>query len=768
MMETSMGGAPMALNQQPIDTPAMRERQDPAKVDGDGLTQLELSRFLEDIRDEPQWRSMANRCADYYDHNQLSDDVLAEYRRLGLPPFVINLIHPTINTVLGMEAKTRTDWQVIFDDDQFEDVALALNKKVTEAERMSQADRAISNAYAGQIKAGLHWVEVGWNSNPFGYRYRVRDVHRREMWWDYRKREVEDWRYLVRKQRFDADQLLLAFPKMKEMILSAVEGGTTWQEYCLRLDEGTGLGQFVDLERAMTIEDQEWISSNRRQLGVFEVWYRKFITGYVARVGDQTIEIDEKNPRHMLAIAHGAMQPIKATYPKLRQAIFIGAHRVFDRPSPYPHRKLPYVPLFGYREDSTGIPYGLIRGMLSSQDDINARRAKAHALLNSRRVEADEDAVATKYNSHEDAADEASRHDSYIVLNPNRKNLQHGFRVQDNQDLAVGQAQVLSEAKGEIHQTSGVFPPMAGDNKGSLSGLAINSLVEQGTQTLAEINDNYTWARREVGELTLELVKHDSMHEHTVKVGEGKAAKSIVLNKRPEAAWDGNTGAPVTVENAVAGAAVKLILDDVPSTPAWRQQQSSQLAEITKSLPPQLQAFVVPFYMESTDIRDRKKIAKILRKQMGIPEDGAEGEDQPDPQVAEMQQQYEAQVQDLTGQLQQAMEALQKLQAEATNKTGELQVKQQAVEAKAEVDQQNAETKRIEAEAKVAALALKAEGDAMARQDSAIEERQEPAPNMVSQVVEAIEPALEEMTAMIRELAREVDQLQKAKAAPAK
>jgi uncharacterized protein YraI len=58
-----------------------------------------------------------------------------------------------------------------------------------------------------------------------------------------------------------------------------------------------------------------------------------------------------------------------------------------------------------------------------------------------------------------------------------------------------------------------------------MSGLAINSLVEQGTQTLAEINDNYIWGRREVGEQTMELVKFDSRTSIRCVVGEGKARK---------------------------------------------------------------------------------------------------------------------------------------------------------------------------------------------------------------------------------------------------
>lgn len=747
MMESTYQRHAVPLNMEPANGPQMRERE-AAKVDGDGLSLGQLEKFLTDIRDEPEWRSMANRCADYYDHNQLSDEVRAEFRRLNLPPLVINLIHPTINTVLGMEAKTRTDWQVTFEDERFEEVALALGQKVTEAERMSAADRAISNAYAGQIKAGLHWVEVNWNSNPFGYRYRVRDVHRRECWWDWRTRDIEDWRYFVRRQRFDADRLRKSFPQFREMIDAAVEGGTTWQEYAHFIDDTTRLGQFIDIERALTFDDQEWIDTTRKQLSVFEVWYRVYVRGYVARLGETVIEVDRENPRHMLAIAQGAMKPTLATFPRLRQAIFIGPQRVIDRPSPMPHRKIPYVPFFGYREDLTGAPYGLIRGMLSSQDEINSRRSKMRAMLNARRVEADEDALSLKHNTHDDAADEASRHDSYIILNPNRKNGQHGFRVSDNADLSVGQGQVLTESKQEIHQTSGVFPPMAGDNKGGLSGLAINSLVEQGTQTLAEINDNYSWARREVGDQVLELVKHDSTGEETVSVGESKKSrKLIILN-----GWDNNTGVPVS-KNHVASAQVKLVLDDVPSTPAWRQQQSAHLAEITKAMPPDMQAFIVPFYIESTDLRDRKKIASLLRKQMGLPEPGMEDEEQQSlpPEVQAQLEQSEVAVQELSAKLEQMGQENAALKLAKHGKDAEVAVKAKAADEKAALDRDRLDLDRARAahEAQLKAAATAATAPTAATPDQG---------SIVQEVTEALEPAIEEMTATMRELAKDFDQ----------
>jgi len=130
-----------------------------------GVGQLE--RWLDEIRNQPQWRREADKCADYYDGNQLTSEALDARQEKGLGELTTNFVAPTVNAVLGMEAKTRTDWQVGADDDKYADVAEALNAKLHEAEREAQADRANSDAYAGQIKAGFSVVEVSRESNPF-------------------------------------------------------------------------------------------------------------------------------------------------------------------------------------------------------------------------------------------------------------------------------------------------------------------------------------------------------------------------------------------------------------------------------------------------------------------------------------------------------------------------------------------------------------------------------------------------------------------------
>src|SRR3990167_7234381 len=161
---------------------------------GEGLSLQQLEDMLSDIRFQPLWREEAAKCADYYDGHQLTQDRLDRMDRLGIPPLVTNLIAPAINAVLGMEAKTRTDWRVTQENevqDVQEEMLDAMNAKLNEAERESRADRAISDAYAPQVKAGLGWVEVSRSSDALAYPYRVASVHRDEIWWDWRARQPD-------------------------------------------------------------------------------------------------------------------------------------------------------------------------------------------------------------------------------------------------------------------------------------------------------------------------------------------------------------------------------------------------------------------------------------------------------------------------------------------------------------------------------------------------------------------------------------------------
>jgi hypothetical protein len=598
--------ADVVIGEKPTDTGV------PEDLANSALPRDQVEQFLREIKHQPNWRREADRAADYYDGNQLSSETVEKLKERGQPPLVTNLIKPTVDTVLGMEAKTRSDWRVRpEDDDQCPDeLAEGLSVKLKHAEIESRADRAVSDAYAAQIKAGLGWVEVAREHDPFKCPYRVKYVHRREIFWDWRAEQpdLSDARYLIRRRWLELEHAIALMPQYATLFRMLTGG---WAGFDPLIEADTKLVQSWEIERDTRMSAEDWRDMERLRVCLYEIWYRKWVRGFVMTLPNgTTMEADFNNPRHNEAIVAGIARIKQATFQKVRLAWYCGPHFLYDVPSPYKHNQFPYVPFFGHREDLTGVPYGLVRSMISPQDEINARKSKMLWSLNSRRVVTDSDAVL----DHGKAAAEVARPDAYVILNANRKP-QSSFKVEPGGELASQQYQVMQEAKQEIAESSGIHKAMQGQTSGATSGLAINSLVEQGLNTLAEINDNFRYSRRLVGEMLFELVKQSLMQGPSkVTVGEGKSKRVIPLNVPVR---DPQTGQMVTV-NDVAAVRAKIVLDDIPSTPTYRMQQLQMLTEITKSLPPNLQGFVIDFVIEATDMPRRHELADRLRAAVGI------------------------------------------------------------------------------------------------------------------------------------------------------
>ena len=619
----------VVMGEAPTDTGIPEDLEDSALPRG----QVEM--FLREIKHQPHWRREADRAADYYDGNQLSPETVEKLKDRGQPPLITNIIKPTIDTVLGMEAKTRTDWRVRPEDDEEcdDDLAEGLSVKLKHAETESRADRAVSDAYSAQIKAGLGWVEVAREHDPFKCPYRVRYVHRREIFWDWRAEQpdLSDARYLIRRRWLELEHAIALMPQYATLFRMTTGG---WAGFDPLLEQDSRLVQSWEIERDTRIAATDWRDIQRMRICLYEIWYRKWVRGYTMTLPNGTVmEADFNNPRHNEAIVAGIAKVKQATFQKVRLAWYTGPHFLYDVPSPYKHNQFPYVPFFGHREDLTNVPYGLIRSMVSPQDEVNARKSKMLWSLNSRRVVADSDAVT----DHGKAAAEVARPDAYVILNANRKP-QSTFRVDPGGELATQQFQVMQEAKQEIAEASGIHKSMQGQQSGAKSGVAINSLIEQGVNTLAEINDNYAFARRLVGEMLFELVKQNLMQGPSrVTIGEGQQKKVITFN---QPAMDPETGRPVML-NDVAKVKAKVVLDDVPSTPTYRQEQLRMMTEVTKALPPQLQAMVVDFIIEATDLPKRHALADRIRAAVGIQDPEQQ------KQAAAAQQQAAAMAQDM-------------------------------------------------------------------------------------------------------------------------
>jgi hypothetical protein len=670
----------------PADNPALPS-SDPFATPGQplvtsrpdaGLSLEQLEKLLSDIRFQPKWRDEASKAVDYYDGHQISVDRLARMEKLGIPPLITNLIRPTIDAVLGLEAKTRTDWRVIQEDEASpvpETLINAMNQKLTEAERETRADRAISDAFASQIKSGIGWVEVSRNVDAMAYPYRVETVHRDEIWWDWRGKrpDLTDSRYLIRKRRFDVDELTAMMPEHAQLIEKATTGGfRTWQ-WDTRDLYSPDLAYAAEIERITNLDENEWRDAERNRATLFEVWYRQWKRGHLLKLpNDRIVPFDEQDQRHAAAVMAGVIAPYEGIYSELRVAFYLGPHKLYDFKSPYKHPYFPYVPFWGFREDKSQVPYGLVRGMISPQDVVNSADARMHWMLNARRLIAHSNAIDGRANDWRHVQDELSRPDAVVLLDPNNPNAV--FKVEQDFQLTNQQYQRRLQAANDIENAGGVYKSMLGKEGGATSGIAINALVEQGSVTLAEINDNYRFSRRQVGDMLFSMVREDMigvpMAVNVPTTFGGRKKETVLLNQpRPDGGMDNN----VALLNA------KVVLADVPSTPAFRAQQLQVMSEVVKSLPPEMQMATVDVLIKLTDVPDREMLIERLRRLAGI-------QDIPPEMEEQVMQQQQAQ--------QQEAMALQKAQMEAN--IMESQAKAEKTKAEAHKLVQDAELARIE------------------------------------------------------------------------
>lgn len=582
----------------------------------DEITTTKLESFLSDIRAQPIFRPLCDKCADYYDGNQITPQMLSELERRGQPALVHNLIAPTIDGVLGLEVKTRTDVRLVADDDEGLPVVDAMNQQLHEAARLSMTDRACADAFAGQIKTGIDWVEVGRESDPFRYPYTVQQVHRNEIWWDWHSKrlDLEDCRWLMRRRWLDVDTIAQAFPAHKELIEAVAQG---WQGYegwgeFHSLGNGSSLVDAHATEVSSNIVRGDWWDSDRRRALIYEVYYRVWDRKPVLKTQDgQVVLYDKTNKMHAAALAAGVVTVEVANFSRMRQAYFVGPHKLADRDSPHPHNKFPYVPFFGYREDKSNIPYGLVRRMLSPQDEINHRRNKLTWLLNLKRVIKDNDAMMNM--SDEQMMDELHRADGVVNLNPNRQNRDaNAFRIELDSGIAAQQYQVLQSAQKEIQDVAGVYSAFLGQESGATSGVAIDSLVEQGTVTLSKLLDNYKFARQQVHELLLANIIADiGDKQKTVRINvdSPKKTKTIVLNERITDEFN-----RTKINNSVLRTKMRVVLDDVANTATYRQQVNLALMNMVGQLPPEYQAPLIEMIVETSDVANRNEVLQQIRK----------------------------------------------------------------------------------------------------------------------------------------------------------
>ena len=617
------------------------------------FSQRQLQALCSDIDSQPKWRDAANKACAYYDGDQLPPEVLQVLKDRGQPMTIHNLIAPTVDGVLGMEAKTRTDLLVISDDpdDETEKLAEAINAEFADACRLGNMNKARSDAYAEQIKAGLSWVEVRRNSDPFGPEFKVSTVSRNEVFWDWLSREADlsDCRWLMRRRWMDTDEAKATFPGMAQVIDYAIDDWRGFVDTTVTEGQPSPLMSAWEEYQSWDRQQNEWLQRERRRVLLQVVYYRTFDRlPVMALSSGRVVAFDKNNLMHAVAVASGRVQVRVGRVSRIREAWFVGPHFIVDRPCSAPQGMFPLVPFWGYRKDKTGEPYGLISRAIPAQDEVNFRRIKLTWLLQAKRVIMDEDATQLSDN---ELMEQIERPDGIIKLNPARKNqksVADVFRVEQDFQVASQQFQVMQESEKLIQDTMGVYSAFLGQDSNASSGVAISNLVEQGATTLAEINDNYQFACQQVGRLLLAYLLDDlkKRRNHAVVINrdDRQRRQTIVLNA------EGDNG---ELTNDISRLNTHIALAPVLQTPAFKAQLAQRMSEVIQGLPPQVQAVVLDLWVNLLDVPQKQEFVERIRAALGTPkspdEMTPEEQEAAAQQQALEQQQAELQMREMTG-----------------------------------------------------------------------------------------------------------------------
>ena len=583
----------------------------------EGLSLSIFTNWLRDIQNQPTWRYKADIEMEYVDGNQLSSEVLEAQKQRGIPPAIEPLIGPAIEAVVGLEAKTRMDWRVESNGDDGDDVAKALGYKLNQAERHSGADKACSNAFKPQACVGLGWVEVSRESDPFKFPYRCTDIHRNEMFWDMLDRDMMlgSARYLIRRRWTDVAQAKIKFKEHADLIQYAYSGWAGLGTYGAPQHDGgtsTNMAMAWDQQRGWSIEESEWLDTNRARVCLFECWYRRWEEVLVLTTPDgRVVEYNETNAVHVIAVASGQVIPRKATVSRMYQSYWLGPHKLYDGKTPYRHNKFPYVPFWGKKEDRTGVPYGLTRGMVYLQDNVNASISKIRWGLSAIRTERTKGVVAMKDEQFRQAI---ARVDADIILDPVEMAKPGAmFKVYRDFQLTEQQYKMLDDSRRGIERASGITNGFAGREGTATSGVQEQTQVEQSVQSLAGLMDNFKFARAEVGELLLSMIVEDMIdkpnQQVVIKGNVVTPDKTVTLN------------VPVTdeasgiqyMDNDVSRIMLRVEFTDVPSTPTFRAQQLSAMSEAFKSMPQQYQIVALPHLLALMDVPDKEEIITAIQ-----------------------------------------------------------------------------------------------------------------------------------------------------------
>lgn len=434
----------------------MRSKQDTA------THQLMVDRFEEWDDATLDAREEAERDADYRDGKQWTDAELAALAERNQPAIVVNRIAKKINYLRGDEIANRADPKALPRTMMHDDDVMAATDAIRyvcdqqDFDRVSSAiwDDILVYGHGGCVvetadeEVGGQGMAAMMDGTTTRQTTVIRYVPWDRQWFDPHSREADysDAAYLGVNLWMDQADAVESYGERADV-------ADDYEQHLQAKD--------LDGNSSTTYDDKpnRWVDGKRKRVRIVEAYYRKGDDWWTCHFTQSGFVVPPKPTGYLDEQGHHIC-------PLIMASAFVD--RQCNR-------------------------YGLVRGMIGPQDEINKRRSKLLHQLSVRQLWLEEGAVSDVQRARREAA----KPDGVVTVEPNA--LAGGrVRIESNADMASGQASLLAEAKGEIDSIGPDNSAALG--VGSSSGRELQIRQNIGSRELASVTDNHRRLKRTVYE----------------------------------------------------------------------------------------------------------------------------------------------------------------------------------------------------------------------------------------------------------------------------
>lgn len=556
-----------------------------------GLTVNQLVTMFEDAEEASDTpRKLAERDRDYYDGKQLTSAEKAELAKRGQPDLIFNVIGPKIDYLTGLEALNRTDPRGFPKTPQDEDAAEACTDALRFIKDDCGLDQAFSLAWEHLLIEGYGGIELTVEDTGNG------DIAINALGWDWdrlffdphsRKPDFSDARYVGGIVWMDSEDAKAKWP-----------------------DAAEAIGQMVAKEAASSVSGtfddrprwKKWtMGTDRKRVRIVQMYHR-----------------DENGQWHWCHFTQaGKLDGGKVEF--------------VDK------KKRSWCPLIMQSAyvDRDNARYGLVRIMISPQDETNKRRSKLLHRTMVRNVRTERGAV----DDVDAAKNELAKADGWIETNPG-----YAFEILENQDQTVVEFQLLQDATNRIEMI-GPNAAMLGKGPDAASGRAILANQQGGQTELTRLLDRHRHLKERIYVGAWDLIRQYKTAEWWVRVTDDEknvkfvgfnrpltmaekmqrdmekqgATPEQIANHMQQAMADPMQAAAmqqvVGMENVPAEMNMDISLEEVPDVANIAEEQFQALVKLAPAVtfPPQV-------YIKASSLRSKQELLDLLDEQSNDPQ----------------------------------------------------------------------------------------------------------------------------------------------------